>query len=296
MAVTLTDLREIHGSVFVTEVPDGLIVPWKPLSIKDFYEYEVLLKSNYVDHSVLENEIFVKCVKDPVLVRNIHSQKAGTISIVVKSIMENSGPKSIEEFNQTLDYYRTVVQQPISQFVSIICRAFPAYTPDDIFAMDYHLMLERLALAESKLMQLGLLAEPLAILDENEEEKEEVKQPKQKLDAKQIKEAFDSQEQKPPKKINRQAKEIEHIDREQPVDMDKNGKTIIGVDSLRSRFASGNDIEDLPLLEHELQKGAEAIFGDYLKQGNKVKIKTVEERIAEANKRMARNKARLKKK
>src|SRR3990167_9894738 len=275
MAVTPTDLREIHGSVFVTEAPDGLIIPWKPLSLGDFYKYDALFRETYIDPSVLENEVFSKCVTDPILVKEILNQKAGTITTVVKSIMEASGPNSIDEFNQILDYYRLVVQQPIHQLVSVICRAFPAYNPDDVYAMTFHIMMERLALAESKLMQLGLLNEPIELT--NNLEKETREKSKVTLDSKQIKEAFDLQD-KPKKKINRQAKITEDLTNEQPVDMNKDGKTVISSENMRARFASGNDIEDLPLLEHELQKGAKAVFGDYIKQGNKVKIKTIEER------------------
>lgn len=299
MPVTLTDLREIHGSVFVTETPDGMIVPWKPLSIGDFLEYDAQFRQGQIDPSILENEIFKKCVSDQILVKNIHLQKAGTVSCVVKSIMTNSGPHSIEELNYTLDIYRNVAAQPMHQLVSVICRAFPGYTPDDVYAMDFQKMTLRLAQAENKLMALGLMTDPIALFAAGEEPKEE-KRPSIKVDPKELKKAFDLQETQPMHKRVKKAKEEGQkkldLSTEKETDELDMGSTVHGeqfiVDSnlMMMGMEIGDDND-----ARQLQRDAKSIYGDYFKQmkgmkkGDKIKIKTVEERVQEANARMEAN-------
>lgn len=295
MSVTLTDLRERHGAVFVTETPDGLIVPWKPLSTGDYLEYDNQFRMGFIDHSVIENEIFCKCVTDKVLVNNISLQKAGTISVVVKSIMTNSGPNSIDELNQAIDHYRGIAMQPIHQLVSVICRAFPGYTPDDIYEMDFNKMIFRLAQAENKLMSLGLMSEPIQIfLPEGEEEIKE-ERGRSKIDPKKIKQAFDLQESGPIDKRVKKAKEegrkkMNLSSQKEVDDIDLGsttpGETFIVSSNLMLTGLELGDENDA----RQLKRDAKELYSDYLKMGNKVKIKSVEERIKEAEERMERNK------
>ncbi len=299
MPVTLTDLREIHGSVFVTETPDGMIVPWKPLSIGEFLEYDTQFRTGQTDASILENEIFKKCVTDNFLVTNLHLQKAGTISCVVKSIMINSGPHSIEELNYTLDHYRNVATQPMHQLVSVICRAFPGYTPDEIYSMDWQKFVFRVAQAENKLMSLGLMTDPIAIFPPGEEPQEEKRKPIV-VDPKELKKAFDLQETQPMSKRIQKAKEqgkkkMDLSTEKEPEELDmgstKHGEQFIVDSNLMMMGMEIGDDNDA----RQLQKDAKNLYGDYFKQmkgmkkGDKIKIKTVEERVQEANARMEAN-------
>ncbi len=296
MPITPTDLREIYGSVFVTEAPDGMIIPWKPLSLGDFLEYDSQFKHGITEHSVLENEIFCKCVTDSILVRNIHLQKAGTISLVVRSIMEHSGPTTINEMNNIMNHYRDIANQPIHQLVTVICRAFPGYTPDDIYQMDFHKMALRLAQAENKLITLGLMTEPIQILPPGAEEQvQQQEKPKLKIDPKKLKEAFDLQETQPMSKIIKKARaegakklDLSKGVEEEELDL---GSTVDGEQFVVSTgmMAAGLEVGDDDLAR-QMKKDAKSIYGDYLKMGNKVKMKTQEERIQEAHKRMEANK------
>ena len=295
MPVTFTDLREQHGSVFITETPDGLVVPWMPLSIGDFLEYDVQFRAGAIAPSVLENEIFTKCVTDKVLVKNFHLQKAGTVTTVVKSIMQASGPNSIDEMNETLDYFRGIAAQPMHQLVSVICRAFPGYTPDDVYQMDYQKMTLRLALAESKLMALGLMSEPIVVYPPGVDPDEKPKRPEIKVDPKKLKEAFDLQKTQPMKERVKKAREqgakkVELSSERETDEIDlgstKQGETFIVTSNL---MMMGMEIGDEDL-GRQMKKDAKSIYSDYLKMGNKVKIKSVEERLKEFEVRQEANK------
>ena len=286
--ITPTDLREIHGPVFVSEVADGTIIPWHPLSLGEFLEYQSLFATGFVDHSILENEIFAKCVTDPVLVNNIHIHKAGTVSAVAAAIMANSNIEDKDVFNTALDNSRRIAQHPIHQFVSLICRAFPGYTPDDIYAMDFATFLLRLAQAEEKLLMLGGISEPIRLEtpDDQRTMPAEPKSPEKKdykIDPKKIKEAFDLKDAPAPKKLNlSNAREEEDLD----LGSTEDGKPFIVSTNL---MALGLEVGDDDQAK-QMQQDAKALYGDYLKQGNKVKIKTVDERLADFEARQKRRK------
>ncbi len=286
--VTPTGLRETHGSVYVTETPDGLIVPWKPLSLGDYLEYDYQIKAGLIDRSVLENEIFRKCVTDPILIRNIDKQKAGTITVVATSIMANSGIDDVATFNRLFDQSRALARQPVHQLVGLICRAFPGYTPDDIYEMDFQKMVFRLAQAEDKLLTLGMLTEPIDIFVEGEEE--ESPQPVQKkppapkkdykIDTKKMKESYDKQQGPKSKKLNLSSQlEKEELD----LGSTKEGEQFVVDSSLMLTGMEVGDENDA----RSMKKSAETIYGDYLKQiptlkkGDKIKIKPVEQRVEE---------------
>lgn len=156
-------LREKYPTVYVISLPDGTDIPFKPLTYGEFNSYNDKLNSGFKHPSLLEDEIFRKCVLSPAIISNLGRQKAGTISTTVQSIMQVSGPATVELFNERLEENRQVIQMPIHALPVLICRAFPSYTPDDIDNMPFDKMLLRLAQAEAALMQAGLLQQPLLI-------------------------------------------------------------------------------------------------------------------------------------
>jgi len=162
----LYEVREKHGGVFVTCFDDGLLVPWKPLSMGDFIRYT--LDHNRKLHLPvwLEDEIFRKCVVDKSILRQMDFLKAGVVSTVVLNIWQYSGPASIDGFNNDLHAARSVLNadgvKAIHDLVQVISMAFP-YKPEEIYDMDYETFLFRLAQSEKKLMDLNALKEPIAM-------------------------------------------------------------------------------------------------------------------------------------
>ncbi len=161
---SIHNLRELYGDVYVSDTPDGLVIPWRPLSIGEYFEYENKFSIGVIAPSVLEDEIFRKCVADKVIAENLDRLKAGTVTTVVANIMKESGPVSALEIEQALEVGRQRANQVIHKLVTLICRAFPGYKPDDLYALPFDVFMLRLAQAEDKLIAQGTLQEPISMI------------------------------------------------------------------------------------------------------------------------------------
>jgi hypothetical protein len=293
----ILSLRKRYGrGVFVTILPDGTSVPWKPLSIGEYYDYKeryALRLDAVVD---IEDEIFCKCVTDPLLVENIDLLKAGTVSTVVASIFEySSPPKDPEMMNFIMNGSRIRVQKNvIHSFVPLICSVFPAYKPEEIYAMDVDTFFLRLAQAEEALMSSGKLVEPIEFIDPSapvQNEQNEILTQKRIDDL--LKQVNNPPTiNKPPRVQKRNNPSTQHQE-----------QVIITTGDIAEHAAMayhGHEAIDRPLIEHEMVKKTAPIYQDYLEQmarGEKVRIKTPEERVAEFKKKMEeRRKARTSKK
>lgn len=170
--LTLSGLRDRYGSNYVTVISEDIVVPWSPLSIGDFITYDERIRRGDISLAVLEDEIFTKCVIDNDAKWMINTLPAGTVTTVVQNIMETSGPMGIEQFNTLLDQKRVEAASPLHQMVSLVCRAFPGYKPEDVYTMKYDIFILRLAQAEDTLLRMHLIEKPIRLLDpEVEEEK-----------------------------------------------------------------------------------------------------------------------------
>lgn len=167
-------LRSEHGDGYYTIISDDIIIPWKPLSIGEFIKYETLFNEGVVNTSVLEDEVFRKCVTDPNYVRDINFLNAGIIGIVVQNIFSYSGPSSIDDFNNTLNINRQISDIPFHFMAPLVVRAFPSYKLEDVYAMPYEVFMLRLAQAESLLMRFGVIKDHL-VLKDNEPPKKKPK-------------------------------------------------------------------------------------------------------------------------
>ena len=161
-------LRELHSEVYVTSFPDGTDVPWKPLSYGDFVRFSTAFQSGEVLSVKLEDDVFRIAVLNKALVQYIDELPAGIVSTVVTHIMNVSGPDTIDAFNQKLEDNRVKSESPLHMIVTVICRAFPAYTPEIIYSLDYETVMLRLAQAERLLLDAQIIAEPIALYKEGE--------------------------------------------------------------------------------------------------------------------------------
>lgn len=156
-------------------------IPWKPLSIGGFLFYTRVLQEKHIPDAIIEDEIFIKCVTASDLTYQIDTLEAGIVSLVAREILARSGPSNIEEFNEALETARIRVSSPLNEIVLLIIQAFPSYKLEDVYAMEFETIMERLAQAEILLMKSGQLKEPLSMLEDK---------PKQKRTPRQIKEAW----------------------------------------------------------------------------------------------------------
>jgi hypothetical protein len=163
---SLTELRAKYGPVYVTRF-FKYDIPWKPLSIGDFVKYDQEIRSGQKPSFVLEEEIFSKCVLDKSFIED-QTLDAGIVPTVAQHIMMVSGPLGIEEFNDNLQEVRASSSSAIYEMIILICRAFPAYTPEVLLDLSYEEFLIRLVLAESTLLNAGVIKEPIRLITKTE--------------------------------------------------------------------------------------------------------------------------------
>lgn len=211
----LYEVRKAHGDTFVTVFNDGLLVPWKTLSIGDYIKYSKDKNRGAVPSSHLEDEIFKKCVLDDSIIRQFEYLNAGIVSTVVINIWQFSGPTGVSEFNNDLQVARQMMDAPdvraLHELVQVISIAFP-YKPEEIYEMDYQTFLFRLAQSERKLIQMGIyLKEPISLQPAEEEKPQKrnklgkITQPDEqerpKVDVRKLWEEQQSPKKPPPPKL-----------------------------------------------------------------------------------------------
>ena len=271
----LASLRRKYGTVFITAISENEIIPWKQLSVGEYLEYSTLLDSKQYARATIEDEIFQKCVVDDLLISRMDRFHAGTISSVVNDILKISGPESIAELNVALAVSRLKASQAIHETVALIAQAFPAYKLEDLYNLDYASFLLRLAQAESKLLMMGILEEPIFFeepeLEIEEEEEENTEQAASRPDPAEVARALRTKAQA------------------------KTGQTVISESEMVGAESAmmGHEKEDQILLRQEMLEDAKHIYGDYFKQmdeGEKINIESPEERLKAADQRATLNK------
>lgn len=271
-------LREKHGSVFATQLPDGRVVPWKPLSVGEFLEFDATFRRGVYSSAYLEHEIFDKCVLDEYLKTNKDEQKAGTISLIVSHIMMVSGPSSLEEIGNMLALKRLEASGIIYQLAGVIIQAFPGYTMEDILSMDYQTLMLRVAQAEDKLVRTGMLQEPLTL-----ERNQPTASPGIRPDTSKMLQNYYEQQG------------IQDGPVPPPAPLRSTGQTVITAGDVNEHASllTGHAMTDRIVVEHQMVQETASIYTDYLEQirkGEKVTPKTHQQRVAEAKQRMQANK------
>jgi hypothetical protein len=225
--MNLFEIRQLYGGTYVTVFPDGLAIPWKPLSVGEYVKYTQEHMRGAMLTAIIEDEIFRKCVIDPAIVRNMSYYKAGTVTTVVRNIWEYSGASSIDKLNQDADSARGSLIAPgvraFHDMVLLISNAFP-YTPEQIYALDYETFMLRFAMAERKLLEMGALKKPLEFEDLSKKNVKRAKRdqqvqefleqntpPKEKVDAKKL---WDEQQEAVKKPKRKTAKLNQNIQEE----------------------------------------------------------------------------------
>jgi hypothetical protein len=299
----LSDYRQAYGSVFIVETSDG-IIPWRPLSLRDYFSYVRAIEEGNVVVGVLENEIFTKCVLDEVLVENIDKHKAGLVSSVVDTILKSSAPQTTEEFEFLLNVGRGNINNIIHQAICLITQAFPGYTPDDLYTMDVWTLMDRLALAERKLLENGFLKEPISLTVEGRKKKRQ----KPKVDLSKLKQEFEEQQEPPEWNVHkrREAGDTSGLNKSivedetnlEPNSMtDEEGNTVISLDQLVHNLDRDPTTESPE--EKQMLVEAKELYGDYLekmRQGQKVKIKPQDERVSETQRMIEERRQKLQEK
>lgn len=271
-------LREQHGSLFASIFSEDRKIPWRPLTIEEFLDVQVRFMHGAYPHAVIEDEIFRKCVLNQVYIDNMEKLPAGTVSAVAQAILAHSGPSHLQDIQQRLDFCRREVSSIVHDMASLITQGFPAYTLEQVYSMDYETFMLRVAQAERKLLQAGILRQPISFTENGQPIPSE------------------AQNLPPPEELERLWRQ-QNPSSSPPPPAQK--QTVITEQDRHEHMAAraGHDAVDAVILEKQTMDDVPAIYKEYveqMKRGEKVKIMTQEERIAAAEERARRDKEQFK--
>jgi hypothetical protein len=264
--------RKRYGGNWLTHFPDNnLEIPWRQLTIQEFLDYNDLFKSGRYTEVEVEDEVFQLAVLEPIYVDNIDILPAGIISVVVAHILQVSGASSPEQLTEQLNISRYKVQDFMSSAVTLICSVFPAYKPEDVFNLNYDRFMERLAMAEKRLLELGLLKEPLSVLAPEQSAPPQVERPSDKR-RRELLEARKAELEKKLGNLNQDLKV--------PTKSSMKDQFIVGKKDMSSRMDTdtGHDLMDKALWQHDAMQGLEHIYPEYfklMKEGKKITPDTI---------------------
>jgi len=145
--------------------------------MKDFLQHSADFRNGSIPQYIIEEEIFKKCVVDKKIANDL-TLPAGVVPVTVANIVASSGPASMAQFNEEIALAREAIAKPLYEFTTLICQAFPGYTPQEVLALDYPEFMKTLAQAEAVLMSAGVLAQPLFLLPAEEPKKRKIGPPR----------------------------------------------------------------------------------------------------------------------
>jgi hypothetical protein len=259
--------RKRYGDNWLTIFPESLEIPWRQLTLQEFLDYDSLFRSGRYTAVEVEDEIFCTAVLNSTYIENIDILPAGVVSVVASQILEISGVQSPEQITQDLNLARDQVQDFISSALTLICSVFPAYTPEAVLALNYQNFMRRLAMAERRLLELGVLKEPISVLSP---EQESTGGPQPELPSqRRRREILESRKLELEKKLGNLNDEMAT-----PITPSQRG-TVISKTQMSSNLETdtGHDIMDKALWQHDARQGLEFIYPEYFKmlsEGKKI--------------------------
>lgn len=255
-------LRKQYGDNWLTCFPD-LEIPWRQLSLQEFLSYDKLFSSKKYIPEEIEDEIFSLAVLEDIYIENIDILPAGIVTTVVAQIMQASGPATVNQIAEDLNVSRANVQDFVSSSVTMICSVFPAYKPEDVFSLKYNVFMDRLAMAEGRLLQLGVLKEPLSVLGKEVTEQSSIREKPSQRRRREIMESRAKLESK-----------LQDLNKEEDAPVSSGG-TVISGRQMSTSFSTdtGHEREDKALWQHDAIAGLEYIYPEYFKamrEGTKI--------------------------
>jgi hypothetical protein len=280
----LLQLRERYGEVYVLILPSGQHIPCRPLSVGDYLKYDNLFREGRIPSAYLENEIFRKCVLDNSYIIRIYDLNAGIVSTVATLIMQISAPATLEGLDQHLAKARHEANATLHDLVSYVCQAFPAYKPEDLYDMPFDIFMFRVGMAERKLLNSGMVKEPLSVIDYSKEQPNKRQQKPKSPVASRL-----NSGSKPEKNVAKEWKQTH-----------QGQQTVIKTADMVEHQAAyaGHEKEDRILNENNMLAETAKLYPEYLAQvkaGQQVAIKSPEERKAAALLRAEESKLELSK-
>lgn len=141
---------ELYGkykNLYLFNTGKGSVL-FKPLSYSKCQTAKRITKAYPALGPVVEDNIWEECVIEHTLHGDINTLNAGIISTIVRLILYFSNPSSIEQIQEDIDNVRAHTSDIRDEIIAKICKAFPAYKPEDVEDMEWNLQIKRLVQAE----------------------------------------------------------------------------------------------------------------------------------------------------
>lgn len=165
----LLDAFQKYKNLYRIYFQDGLEVYFRLLTHDEYLAFTRLYPSQAVYPSAIEDEILKRAIINNEILAHEDILRAGALDTVLKLIMKfssieySSETGAIGRFNDLMSSARTLANHPENFTTTFICRAFPAYKPEDVEQMDLNTRALRLAQAETILMRTGFIEEPIEL-------------------------------------------------------------------------------------------------------------------------------------
>tara|TARA_R110002126_G_scaffold183202_1_gene331753 strand:+ start:3386 stop:4105 length:720 start_codon:yes stop_codon:yes gene_type:complete len=176
------DHKMEHDSLFQTRFEDGGQVVWRPLLWPEYRKFrEARAAMGPTIDVQIEQAVYARVVvyssydvppSESLSLEEAADwidacrgdQPAGIIPTVVKTVMYMSGALKGPSIIKQINSHRSKISNIEDQLVCIVCKAFPAYTPEQVESLNWQTLLKRVAQAEQI---LGM--DPIKLIDKEAE-------------------------------------------------------------------------------------------------------------------------------
>ncbi len=152
----LANLKKYHRFIFCTEIV-GKSIYWRPLTLQEHDIYHKVIDLQLLSIGKIQDKIFREICLDPSFIDGMNQTPPGLVPSTANTALSISGnllrgEEDMDRMNIDIAAVRdSVSSNPYEQFIILICKAFPTYTPADIEKLEYQEVLRLLVMAEQML-------------------------------------------------------------------------------------------------------------------------------------------------
>jgi hypothetical protein len=149
----LAALKRKYRFIFCTQFADKLVY-WRPLTLREHDIYTKIIAMDLSPIGEVQDTIFRDIVLNPDIIDEMNLMPPGVVPSIVNAALFVCGNLLQSEadmirMNSDIEEMRKAISaNPYEQFILLICKAFPTYTPSDIEELEYQEMLRLLVMAE----------------------------------------------------------------------------------------------------------------------------------------------------
>ena len=126
---------------------EGTVI-FKIMTLEQIKTVERILQNFPSLQEGVEDQIWENCVVKHSFLEEPDSLPAGIVSTLAETVLRLSSPSSISEIHEDLSSGRSFLNDAREQVILFICKAFPAYKPEEVECQEWTAIMKRLAQAE----------------------------------------------------------------------------------------------------------------------------------------------------